>query len=115
MSANIPQIVRELIAEYRRFLRTSYRFLDDGLRTQFNSYLEQADVVVRGPYVTLARDFAVGDTLRTLVERSHLPTSRCALGVWRRSAVSSPTARAGGGPLKRRLQNAGSVRLQPDP
>ena len=65
---NIPLAVRHLIAEYRRFLRTSYRFLDPQLREQFEAHLAQAEVVVRGPYVTLARDFARGRTLRALVE-----------------------------------------------
>jgi hypothetical protein len=32
MTPNIPQAVRELVAGYRRFLRTSYRFLDEHLR-----------------------------------------------------------------------------------
>jgi len=65
---NIPQAVRHLIEEYRRFLRTSYRFLDPHLRRQFEEHLAQADVVVRGPYVTLTRDFEPGRTLRDLVQ-----------------------------------------------
>ncbi len=65
---NIPLAVRNLIDEYRSFLRTSYRFLDDRLRRQFEKHLAQADVVVKGPYVTLARDFALGPTLRELVQ-----------------------------------------------
>lgn len=72
MIRNIPQAVRELIAEYRRFLRTSYRFLDDHLRRQFEAHLEQADVVVKGPYVTLSREFARGVTLRELVQQGTL-------------------------------------------
>lgn len=32
MSTNIPLAVRNLIDEYRSFLRTSFRFLDDHLR-----------------------------------------------------------------------------------
>lgn len=65
MTPNIPQAVHELIAEYRRFLRTSYRFLDEHLRRQFEEHLDRTDVIVRGPYVTLARDLERG---RTLVE-----------------------------------------------
>lgn len=65
-SPNIPHAVHELIAEYRRFLRTSYRFLDDHLRRQFEEHLGRADVVVKGPYVTLARDFERGRTLAEL-------------------------------------------------
>ena len=68
MKPNIPQAVRHLVEEYRRFLRTSYRFLDPLLRRQFEEHLAQAEVVVRGPYVTLARDFERGRTLRDLVE-----------------------------------------------
>ena len=72
MSCNIPQAVHELIAEYRRFLRTSYRFLDDQLRQQFEDHLAQSDVIVRGPYVTLAREFERGATLSELVEQDRL-------------------------------------------
>ncbi len=64
--ANIPQVVRHLIQEYRRFLATSYRFLDDGLREQFERHLRGAEVVVKGPYVTLSRDFVPGSTLAEL-------------------------------------------------
>jgi ATP-dependent helicase YprA (DUF1998 family)/very-short-patch-repair endonuclease len=68
MTPNIPLAVRHLIDEYRSFLRTSFRFLDEHLRRQFEEHLAQADVVVKGPYVTLARDFALGPTLRELVQ-----------------------------------------------
>ncbi|GIW45686.1 MAG: DEAD/DEAH box helicase [Candidatus Binatia bacterium] len=70
MTPNIPRAVRDLIAEYRSFLRTSFRFLDPKLREQFERHLEQTDVVVKGPYVTLARDFALGPTLGELVKES---------------------------------------------
>jgi len=63
MTPNIPQAVRELVTEYRRFLRTSYRFLDEHLRRQFEEHLAKTDVIVRGPYVTLAREFERGRTL----------------------------------------------------
>jgi hypothetical protein len=39
---NIPLAVRHLIEQYRRFLRTSYRFLDPHLRSQFEAHLAQA-------------------------------------------------------------------------
>ncbi len=84
MTPNIPQAVRDLIAEYRSFLRTSYRFLDPQLRQQFEAHLERADVVVKGPYVTLARGFAVGPTLEELVRRGKahpkLPKARWPFG-----------------------------------
>lgn len=42
MKPNIPLAVRHLIEQYRRFLRTSYRFLDPHLRSQFEAHLAQA-------------------------------------------------------------------------
>lgn len=74
MSTNIPQAVRHLIAEYRRFLRTTYRFLDDGLRRQFDEHLDGADLIVKGPFVTLSRDLAPGTALRDLVARGEAET-----------------------------------------
>ncbi len=68
MTPNIPQAVRELVAEYRRFLRTSYRFLDDHLRRQFEEHLAKSDVIVRGPYVTLAREFERGRRLAEIAD-----------------------------------------------
>ena len=68
MTPNALLAVRNLIDEYRSFLRTSYRFLDEHLRRQFEEHLAQTDVVVKGPYVTLARDFAPGLSLRELVD-----------------------------------------------
>ncbi len=72
MTPNIPQAVGNLIAEYRRFLRTSYRFLDEHLRRQFEEHLHKTDVIVRGPYVTLAREFARGRSLAELVREGVL-------------------------------------------
>ncbi len=66
MTPNIPQAVRELVTEYRRFLRTSYRFLDENLRKQFEDHLDGTDVIVRGPYVTLAQEFEQARTLAEL-------------------------------------------------
>jgi ATP-dependent helicase YprA (DUF1998 family) len=68
MKTSAVHCVRHLIEEYRRFLRTSYRFLDPHLREQFEAHLAQADVVVRGPLITLARDFERAEALRQLVE-----------------------------------------------
>jgi len=68
MSINIPQAVHDLISEYRRFLKTSYRFLDDHLRRQFEEHLARTDVIVKGPYVTLAPEFKSGRTLRELID-----------------------------------------------
>jgi len=67
MKPSVVGCARHLIEEYRRFLKTSYRFLDDNLRRQFEAHLSQADVVVRGPYVTLSRDFEHTATLRAVV------------------------------------------------
>ncbi|MDP2897578.1 MAG: DEAD/DEAH box helicase [bacterium] len=72
MKVSAVAAVRHLIDEYRRFLRTSYRFLDDHLREQFEQHLRQAEVVVRGPLVTLSRDFQRGKTLKELVDEGLL-------------------------------------------
>ena len=52
MTPNIARSVRDLIAEYRSFPRTSYRFLDPHLRRQFDEHLQRAGVVVKGPPVS---------------------------------------------------------------
>lgn len=68
MKSTVVGCVHHLIEEYRRFLLTSYRFLDNHLRQQFEGHLAQANVVVKGPYVTLAREYESGETLRALTE-----------------------------------------------
>jgi len=70
MQPSAVAAVRHVIEEYRRFLKTSYRFLDDRLREQFERHLAEAGVVVKGPYVTLSRGF---ERNRTLVWRRYLP------------------------------------------
>jgi ATP-dependent helicase YprA (DUF1998 family)/very-short-patch-repair endonuclease len=84
MSANIPLAVRDLVGEYRRFLRTSYRFLDPHLRDQFEAHLSTVDVIVRGPFVTLGRDFVKGGPLSDLIANGaahpELPRARWAFG-----------------------------------
>lgn len=69
MTPNIPQAVRHLITEYRRFPRTSYRFLDLHSRAQLEGHLDRADAIVRGPNVTLARDPVLGKALQELPKR----------------------------------------------
>ncbi|MFQ5665803.1 MAG: DEAD/DEAH box helicase [Candidatus Binatia bacterium] len=94
--------VRHLIDEYRRFLRTSYRFLDPHLREQFEAHLGQIDVAVRGPYVTLSRDFERGATLPQLVEagqaEGEILLARWAFGdepLYRHQERALATGRAG--------------------
>lgn len=67
-----PIAVRHVVEEYKRFLRTSFRFLDPRLREQFEAHLQQMDVLVRGPYVTLAREFERGRRLSDLVHEGIL-------------------------------------------
>lgn len=67
MSSTAVACVRHLVEEYRRFLRSSYRLADPKLRDQFEEHISQADVLVKGPYITLARDFAQGRTLTDLL------------------------------------------------
>jgi len=68
MTVSAPAAVRHVIEEYKRYLRTTFRFLDPHLRRQFEEHLQGMDVLVRGPYVTLARDFKRGARLRDLVD-----------------------------------------------
>jgi len=68
MNVNMLQAVHHLVGEYHSFLKTSYRFLDDHLRKQFEEHLSKAEVIIKGPYVTLARDFALGHSLQELAE-----------------------------------------------
>ena len=48
MGTSAPVAVRHVIEEYKRFLQTSFRFLDPHLRKQFEAHLQQMDVLVRG-------------------------------------------------------------------
>jgi very-short-patch-repair endonuclease len=68
MSFSVVGSVNHLVAEYRRFLLSTYRLADPRLREQFESHIKQADVLVKGPYVTLANDFAREHTLKQLHE-----------------------------------------------
>ncbi len=72
MSVSAPTAVRHVVEEYKRYLRTSFRFLDPHLRAQFEEHLQRMDVLVRGPYVTLAREFERGRRLRELVDEGVL-------------------------------------------
>jgi ATP-dependent helicase YprA (DUF1998 family) len=60
---SVVESVRHLIAEYRSFIKSSYRLADPRLREQFERHVEEQEVLVKGPYVTLARDFALGKPL----------------------------------------------------
>ncbi len=57
---SVVESVRHLTEQYRSFILSSYRLADPKLRAQFEEHVNRADVMVKGPYVTLARDFAPG-------------------------------------------------------
>lgn len=63
----VVENVEHVIAEFRRFLRSTYRLADLHLRGQFEQHIDQADVLVKGPFITLALDFATGAPLPDLV------------------------------------------------
>jgi ATP-dependent helicase YprA (DUF1998 family) len=65
---SVVESVRHLMEEYRSFIKSSYRLADPVLRRQFEEHVDGADVLVKGPYVTLARDFVTGHSLSTLVQ-----------------------------------------------
>ena len=67
MKFSVVGSVRHLTAQYRQFIRSTYRLADDHLREQFEHQIENAEALVKGPYVTLARDFERGETLEQLV------------------------------------------------
>lgn len=60
---SVVESVRHLTDQYRSFIKSSYRLADPHLRTQFERHVDGADVLVKGPYVTLSRDFAHGPSL----------------------------------------------------
>ena len=64
----VVENVEHVIGEFRRFLRSTYRLADPHLREQFEEHIDQAGVLVKGPFVTLARDFAEGAPLADLVQ-----------------------------------------------
>lgn len=59
--------VRHVRESYRRFVLSTYRLANEALRTQFEQHVNEANVLVKGPYVTLAHDFEAGSTLADLV------------------------------------------------
>lgn len=67
MPASVLGNVRHVADEYRRFIKSTYRLADQDLREQFERHVNEAEVLVKGPYVTLAREFQTGATLASLV------------------------------------------------
>ncbi len=59
--------VRHLQDCYRRFMLSTYRLSNEKLRAQFEEHVQATDVLIKGPYVTLARDFETGTPLADLV------------------------------------------------
>ena len=57
---SVVESVRHLVGQYRSFIKSSYRLADVKLREQFERHVDGAEVLVKGPYVTLSRDFAEG-------------------------------------------------------
>ena len=68
MSATAVSCVRHLIDEYRRFMKSTYRLADPKLREQFEQHIQESDVLVKGPFVTLTGDFARERNLRQLID-----------------------------------------------
>lgn len=64
---SVIESVRHLTDQYRSFIKSSYRLADPQLRVQFEAHVDGADVLVKGPYVTLSRDFTQGPSLADVV------------------------------------------------
>ncbi len=64
---SVIESVRHLIEQYRNFIKSSYRLADPRLRAQFEEHVNRAEVLVKGPYVTLARDFVEGHRLNDII------------------------------------------------
>ena len=75
MMASVVGNVRHVADEYRRFIKSTYRLADDELRQQFEAHVDGADVLVKGPYVTLAREFETSATLEALLTEGLAPES----------------------------------------
>lgn len=70
---SVIESVEHLIHQYRSFIKSSYRLADEQLRRQFEAHVEGAEVLVKGPYVTLSREFADGCRLSELVAEGVIP------------------------------------------
>jgi hypothetical protein len=64
---SVIESVRHLVEQYRSFIKSSYRLADPALRAQFEGHVDRAEVLVKGPYVTLARDFVEGQKLSQIL------------------------------------------------
>ena len=73
MPTSVLGNVRHVADEYRRFIKSTYRLADPKLRAQFEQHVNDADVLVKGPYVTLAREYERGATLASLVSDGLAP------------------------------------------
>lgn len=67
MALSVLGNARHVADEYRRFIKSTYRLADPALRAQFEQHVNEAEVLVKGPYVTLAREFATGSTLDSML------------------------------------------------
>jgi hypothetical protein len=94
MARSVLANVEHVADEYRRFIRSTYRLADPDLRAQFERHVNEAEVLVKGPYVTLAREFQVGATLSSLLTEGLGPDARRRLNWSLPRRRSTPTRRA---------------------
>lgn len=98
---SVVESVRHLIGQYRSFIRSSYRLADPKLREQFEAHVDGAEVLVKGPYVTLSRDFVAGMPLADVLAsgcghaqlaRFHWPFGSAALFAHQESSLRAVEA-----------------------
>jgi hypothetical protein len=61
------EIVEKLKANYKNYIKTAFPVIDDDLRSQMYTSIDQANLLWRGPYLSLQRPYkTAGKTLSEL-------------------------------------------------
>ncbi|CAN5649391.1 hypothetical protein BH20ACI3_BH20ACI3_27930 [soil metagenome] len=63
-------IVERVKANYKSYIKTAFPIIDDRLREQAHAHIDEANLLWRGPYLSLQRPYELSD--KTLAEQSEL-------------------------------------------
>ena len=58
--------LRNVLDEYKRYIKTSYPILDEKLRNQFDKKIQEENLLWKGPYIQIPRQFKKGKSLKEL-------------------------------------------------